>query len=197
MTALIVALIVQWLVLVALGIVCLSLARQIGVLHQRIAPAGALMLAQKSIAVGDPAPSFSLKTVLGKSVSISAENTDRSLLIFFVAPDCPVCKSLLPILKSCAKAERSWLDVMLASDGTESDHIAFIQRAELEDFDYVVSEELGRSFAVSKLPYAVLIGEKGTIESFGLVNSREHLESLFEAKERNVASLQEYLHKVS
>ena len=31
----------------------------------------------------------------------------------------------------------------------------------------------------------------------GIVNSREHLDSLFEAKERNVASIQDYMAKKS
>ena len=58
---------------------------------------------------------------------------------------------------------------------------------------FVLSEGLGRALSVSKLPYAVLLDEEGRVASLGLVNSREHLESLFEAKERGVASLQEYL----
>jgi hypothetical protein len=35
-----------WIGLLVLGVVCVALARQIGVLHQRIAPAGALSLRQ-------------------------------------------------------------------------------------------------------------------------------------------------------
>jgi hypothetical protein len=46
---------------------------------------------------------------------------------------------------------------------------------------------------VSKLPYGVLIDEQGRIASLGIVNSREHLDSLFEAKERKVASIQEFV----
>jgi methylamine dehydrogenase accessory protein MauD len=59
----------------------------------------------------------------------------------------------------------------------------------------VVSELLGKTFGVSKLPYAVLIDERGKIASMGIINSREHLDSLFEAKERKVASIQDYMSK--
>jgi hypothetical protein len=38
-----------------------------------------------------------------------------------------------------------------------------------------------------------LLDEQGVIRAQGLVNSREHLESVFEAKERGVASIQQYL----
>ena len=48
------------------------------------------------------------------------------------------------------------------------------------------------TYQVGKLPYAVLVDEAGIIRSKGLVSSREHIESLFEAKERGVASVQEY-----
>ena len=82
---------------------------------------------------------------------------------------------------------------MLASDGDPAAHRRLAIAEGLTGFDYVLSEELGRSLGVSKLPYAVLIDEEGRIASLGLVNNREHLESLFEAKERRVASIQDYL----
>jgi methylamine dehydrogenase accessory protein MauD len=51
------------------------------------------------------------------------------------------------------------------------------------------------AYAVSKLPFAVLIGSDGTLKSKGLVNTREHLESLVESMDSGVASLQEYVEK--
>jgi methylamine dehydrogenase accessory protein MauD len=46
---------------------------------------------------------------------------------------------------------------------------------------------------VSRLPYAVLIDADGVLRARGIINSREHLESLFEAQRLGVASLQDYL----
>ena len=57
----------------------------------------------------------------------------------------------------------------------------------------VLSSELGRTYGVSKLPYAVLIDEEGRIRAKGLVNTREHLESIIQAKQMGVASIQDYL----
>jgi methylamine dehydrogenase accessory protein MauD len=48
------------------------------------------------------------------------------------------------------------------------------------------------AYQVSRLPFAALLDERGILRARGLVNSREHLESLFEAKRLGVASLQEY-----
>ena len=47
--------------------------------------------------------------------------------------------------------------------------------------------------ANDRLPHAVLIGDSGTVLSKGLVNSREHLESLVTAHELGVVSVQDYL----
>lgn len=181
-----------WIAVGVLAVLVAALARQVGVLHERIAPAGALTLHQK-VNVGDKGPDMRLPALDGSLVRIGGVRSGRSQLLFFLSPDCPVCKTLLPVLKSARSAERSWVDVVLASDGDEADHRRLVMAQGLADIPYVLSEELGRALGVSKLPYAVLLDEQGRIASLGLVNNREHLESLFEAKERGVASIQQYL----
>jgi methylamine dehydrogenase accessory protein MauD len=57
----------------------------------------------------------------------------------------------------------------------------------------VLSEALGIAYGAGRLPHAVLIDGAGIVRASGLVNSREHLDSLFEARERGVASLQEWM----
>lgn len=184
--------ILLWIAVIVLATVVAALARQVGILHERIAPAGALTLHQK-VNVGDVAAPMVLTTIDGQSLTVGGKRKARSQLLFFVAPDCPVCKSLLPVVKSSARAESGWLDVVLASDGNEPAQRRMIMDQGLAGIPFVLSETLGRAFGVAKLPYAVLIDENGKVASLGLVNSREHLESLFEAKERGVASIQEFL----
>ena len=189
--ALIVSNVLLWLVVLALLVVVIALSRQIGILYERIAPMGALMM-DSGPRVGEAAPTFELATLGGGMVSIGAPGA-RATLLFFLSPTCPVCKKLLPILKSVRKAEGDRLSVVLASDGDTVEHQAFRRRAELADFPYVLSAELGMRYHVSKLPYAVLIDASGRIRAKGLVNSREQLESLFVAQELGVSSVQEYL----
>lgn len=184
--------ILLWIAVLVLAVLVAALARQVGVLHERIAPAGALTLHQK-VKVGDaPTPAI-FRSLEGTSVTVGGPRDGRSQLIFFVSPDCPVCKSLLPVFKSAARAEADWLDALLASDGDEVAQRRMVMEQGLAGTPFVLSEALGRSFGVSKLPYAVLLDETGRVASLGLINSREHLESLFEAKERGVASIQDYL----
>lgn len=192
MTALAVSNIVLWVIVLGLLLVVLALVRQLGVLHERIAPAGALML-NRGLAIGERAPMLDVQTLDGRALRIGEPRQDaRSTLLVFVSPTCPVCKSLLPAVKSGRRQERDWLDVVLASDGDGEQQRQFIAEQGLEGIPYVVSTPLGLSYQVSRLPFAALVDAAGILRARGLVNSREHLESLFEAQRLGVASLQEY-----
>lgn len=189
--ALLISNVMLWVAVLTLLVAVIALSRQIGILYERIAPMGALTM-DSGPKVGEASPVFQLPSLNGQPVDIGAAGA-KSQLLFFLSPTCPVCKKLLPILKSIRTVESSWLNVVLASDGNQPEHEAFQRRAELTSFPYVLSAELGMRFRISKLPYAVLIDESGKIRSKGLVNSREQLESLFTARDLNVASVQEYL----
>lgn len=182
-----------WGVIAIQSLIIYALIRQVGVLFERIAPAGALAMNQ-NLEVGQKAPELSLQTLTSKIITIGGEQTSqKSTLLFFLSPDCPICKTLLPALTSAIKAESHWLSLVLASDDDKKNHQSLIKQYNLDDYPYVVSELLGKTYGVAKLPYAVLVDEKGYLASMGIVNSREHLDSLFEAKERKVSSIQAYM----
>jgi len=189
--ALVVSNIALWIVVAGLLVVVYALARQIGVLYERVSPMGALMM-DSGPAVGTNAPVLALTDLAGHAINIGAPSP-RSTLVFFLSPTCPVCKKLLPIVQSAAVSERRWLTIVLASDGEDAEHRRFVQRAGLAAFPYVLSRQLGVTYHVGKLPYAVLLDERGIVRAKGLVNSREQLESLFTAKELGVASIQEFV----
>jgi methylamine dehydrogenase accessory protein MauD len=192
MTALAISNVALWIVVLALLAVVLALTRQVGVLHERIAPAGALMI-NRGLTVGEKAPVIELIDLNGRGLKVGAERGDGlSTLILFLSPTCPVCESLLPVLQSSRKQEKSWLQIVLASDGDPAAHREFVRSHGLLEFPYVVSAPLGMTYQVSRLPFAALLDPAGTLRARGLVNSREHLESLFEAQRLGVASLQEY-----
>jgi methylamine dehydrogenase accessory protein MauD len=173
----------------------IALARQVGILHTRLAPAGALMT-DTGPKLGELVSGMSIPDINGKPVLIGAanENAGMAQLLLFVSPTCPICKDLVPVAKSMARSEK--LSLVFGSDGGEADaHIAYIEKMKLEDYPYVVSLELGMRFEVGKLPYAVLIDETGVLRSKGLVNSREHLESMVLAMQSGYESIQDYLIK--
>ena len=192
MTALAVSNGALWLLVIALSVALLAVIRQLGVLHERIAPVGALMLA-KGVKIGESAPQIAVQDIDGGSRIVGAPRSDgRATLVMFVSPTCPVCKTLLPVLKSSLAAERDWLDILLASDGDPESQRAFVLANRLGGFPYVVSAPLGISYQVSRLPFAALVDAQGILRARGIINTREHLESLFEAKRLGFASIQDF-----
>jgi methylamine dehydrogenase accessory protein MauD len=190
---LIVSNLLVWLVLGAGAVVLLGIARQVGLLHERSAPLGAMMT-DHGPDVGEAAPVFDVSDVRGRAVRIGGpEPESRETLLMFTSPTCPVCDKLLPIVRSVAASEG--IKVMLVSDGDRQDHERFLRTHPLGDIPYVVSAEIGMRFQVGRIPHAVLIDATGVIRAKGLVNTREHLESLLEASRTGYRSLQEYVAK--
>ncbi|MEX2469862.1 MAG: thioredoxin-like domain-containing protein [Pseudohongiellaceae bacterium] len=204
--ALIISNILAWLVIILLALLVFALARQVGVLHERVAPAGAL-LPTSGPKVGELTRKLMVTTLTGDKLTLGGSERDgerggergierdgRATLILFVSPTCPVCKTLVPTAKSLARVESSRLQLIFASDGDSLEqHQAYARDLDLAAYPYTISQELGMVFGVSKLPFAVLIGGDGILISKGLVNSREHLESLIESMDSGVSTLQDYI----
>ena len=191
--ALLVSNLLLWGLVVALAIVVVALTRQIGVLHERIAPAGALAIAGGP-EVGELVPAAHHPGLDDERIAVGGVDPEsRRTLLFFLSPTCPVCKELLPTLHRIAAENAPNLRLVYASDGEEDEHRAFRSEQGLEHHEYVLSRDLGIQFGVAKLPFAVLIDADGRLRARGIVNTREHLESLFEAERLGVASVQEFL----
>jgi methylamine dehydrogenase accessory protein MauD len=188
---LIVSQVMLWIVILVLAVAVLALARQVGVLHERIAPVGALAMG-RGPQPGEAAPKIAARTLADTILNIGGPLPAGTLqLLFFVAPTCPVCKTLLPTAKAFAETEA--LDLILVGDGDADEHRQMATRFGIATSRFVLGSEVGRAFQVGKLPYAVLISELGIIVAQGLVNSREHLESLVVAHETGLRSVQDYL----
>ena len=101
---------VLWVLVIVLALVVLALARQVGILHERVAPAGALQPTEGP-KVGELTEAMRLEDLEGGSVVIGGAHPDAlATFVLFISPTCPVCKSLVPTAKSLAKKEarRQW-----------------------------------------------------------------------------------------
>ncbi len=191
MTSLTVTLILLWIVVICLGVAVLALARQVGVLHERVAPAGAL-ISGSGPGVGEQSPRLEVHALAGNAITIGGTlPTGKALLMLFVSQTCPICKKLIPIALDFAKSER--LDVLFVGDADLAEQKKLISQFGIAENRFVNGPEVGMTYRVDKLPYAVLLDDLGVIAAKGLVNSREHFESLIIAKETGFASIQSYL----
>jgi methylamine dehydrogenase accessory protein MauD len=184
--------IILWFLVIILSLVVFALARQVGVLHERVAPAGALM-PTNGPKVGELTEAGLYKDLNGDPLTLGGASDDRrATLVLWISPTCPVCKGLVPTARSVCEDEN--FNLVFASDGDELEqHQAYVRDLGIVKYPYIISQALGMKFAVSKLPFAALIGPDGTLRSKGLVNTREHLESLAESMETGIDTLQDYM----
>lgn len=195
--ALIISNLILWVLVIGLSLLLFALTRQVGVLHERVAPAGALM-PTSGPKVGEGTAPLQLQSLQGEAVSVGGEQASgTATLLLFISPSCPVCKGLVPTARSLVASEAPRLRLLFASDGADTERELDSHRRYVSDLGlsepYLLSEKLGMHYEVSKLPFAVLIDAEGVLRSKGLVNTREHLESLLESMDSGIVDVQEYL----
>lgn len=84
--AVIAALIALWILVLVLALVVVALLRQVGMLHERLGPVGALML-PGGPEVGQETPAFELEAIDGRAVRIGVRRTgDPPCCSFFRRP---------------------------------------------------------------------------------------------------------------
>jgi methylamine dehydrogenase accessory protein MauD len=170
------------------------LARQIGVLHTRLAPASARMT-NTGPEIGDLVPTKTVSDLDGHEIVLGGASLKPSLLVF-VSSGCKSCADLAPALRSIWKSERKRLSlVVIAVAGTAADNRRFVADNRLDDITFVVSREVGSAYKVLTPPYALMLDYSGAVRAKGIVNNREHLESLLTALELNEPSLESYMRK--
>lgn len=151
------AFVVQWFLLAVLAIVVVALARQIGVLHLRVAPLGALEMDEEGPPLGEIRAARTAHGREGTPMLVGGPGPRR--LLAFVSPTCPICEQLLPSLPAAAAA--GGLVPQVISD------------PELED-----------EYGVPGVPFVVVLDELGAVRSKGTVNSLEQIEGLIDTAER-------------
>lgn len=198
--ALTVSVVLLWAAVLALALLVFALARQVGVLHERVAPAGALQPTEGP-KPGEMTAAMELEALDGRTVTVGGPGRE-AVFVLFVSPSCPVCRSLASTAVSLAGAEARRMRLVFASDGADTDeelerHRAYAKELKAGRHPYVLSQALGMRYQVGRLPFALLIAPDGALAAKGLVNTREHMESLIESMDTGVATVQEYVSRLS
>jgi hypothetical protein len=153
------AFVVQWVLLAVLAIAVVALARQIGVLHLRLGPLGALEVDDEGPPLGEAPQERVARSPDGAKVLVGGPGPRR--LIAFVSPTCPICEQVLPSLPASATA--AGLALQVVSD-----------------------DDLEHAYRVPGVPFVVVLDELGIVRSKGTVNSLEQVEGLVDTAARRI-----------
>ena len=159
----------------ALGAVVLSLGRQIGVLHERTAPAGVAPTRIRQRQSIDPA-ALTLTSVSGATATLAEFAAGRDVAILFVGPHCPICKALLPRFRQTLDG----LDVLACyAGGNEAVDVQarYARQNALDPERYFVGLELAAALQVLHTPTLVIVDGGGRIAFRETLRGLGHLNS--------------------
>jgi hypothetical protein len=146
-----VAFVVQWILLIALLLIVVALARQVGTLHLRLGPRGALEVDDEGPALGEAPPPAPARAADGRQVMLGGPGPRR--LVLFSSPTCGVCKEVAPALGPAAAT-------------------AGLAAQVLHD------PEAETAWNVPGTPFLVVLDETGMVRAKGTVNNLEQIEGL-------------------
>lgn len=173
--------VVLWLLVITLGIVVVALARQIGTLHLRLGPRGALELEDEGPPLGEPAPVVSTVGRDGTMVEVGGSGAERLLL--FASPGCLVCDRVLPSLHVVAAGAGMEPLVITDVDPVEAKLAYPPSRTTVAVVSGVTAAE---EYTVPGTPYVIVLDEDGIVRSKGTVNNLEQMEGLVDTARRRM-----------
>jgi methylamine dehydrogenase accessory protein MauD len=168
-----------WILVVTLCVVVVALARQIGTLHLRLGPRGALEMDDEGPPLGEGVVPIEATDLEGRSVALAGSGAAQ--LILFVSPGCQVCETVLPSIAAVAGAAGLAPYVVTDLDSTET-ALSFAHKR--LNAPVVPSPEAARAYSIPGTPYVVVLDELGVVRAKGTVNSLEQMEGLIDTGKR-------------
>ncbi|NHO32588.1 thioredoxin domain-containing protein [Acetobacter fallax] len=189
MTELIVAQGTLWLLLVTVAMTMLLLLWRIREFYRHVAPLGALTPAQPSVSHLERHTFIASD---GSCCTIGGIRPDgQRQLLLFISGTCPVSKKMIPVTRSFCDREN--ISLIFVTDDTAEGEQKLVRTLDIDSGHLINNTETGRMLAVDRVPFAVLLKQSGDVEARGLVNNREHLESLLTVTETGYESIQSFL----
>jgi thiol-disulfide isomerase/thioredoxin len=116
------------------------------------------------LAVGTPAPEFSLPDLTGTPVPLkSLLAGHRSVLLLFTDPACGPCRLVLPLVSQWQAAAGDRLHIEVISRGDHAANVAKAGEYGLRRVLLQADREISEAYATGGTPAAVLVGPDGTI----------------------------------
>jgi methylamine dehydrogenase accessory protein MauD len=166
--------VVLWIAVLCLTFGLIVLYRQVGLLHLRFGPKGALALAGDGPDIGRHVRNRALTAMDGSTQPL---HTDVSAtLLVFLSPGCGICKTVLPAIRAFSKSNP--VRVLVAVTGTASEATEYGKG--LARIPVFANSELADDLSVTNPPYGIMVSRGGVVDAKGVINSLEHLDELYE-----------------
>ena len=167
--------VVLWALVVVLCVVVVALARQIGTLHLRLGPRGALELDDEGPPLGEAPPTLVVSDVDGRAVTLGGPGQEQ--LLMFVTPTCLVCNEVLPAVRAVSSIGR--FSPYVITDATTYEARDSL-RPKVGDTPIVADPAVPTAYSVPGTPYVVVVDDRGVVQAKGTINNLEQVEGLID-----------------
>jgi methylamine dehydrogenase accessory protein MauD len=158
-----------WCAVIALGMLVVALAREVGALHLRLGPRGALEIDTEGPPLGAAVPGVRGVGLDGATGALGGPGSMR--VILFASPTCTLCGDVLYALPSISRGDADGIVVGDAPPGHMGEWRTL-------GIPVISSPEAFTAYAVPGTPYAIVIDEMGRVLAKGTPNDPEQLEGL-------------------
>ena len=164
---------VLWALVMVLAVVVVALARQLGTLHLRLGPRGALEMDDEGPPLGEAPPAGSARSLDGRTIEIGGPG--EAQLLLFVSPGCMVCEQVTPSIRAVGRTGE-FVPYVLTDLDLDEARSAYAKK----DIGAPVASarELTQSWDVPGTPYVVILDRSGVVRGKGTVNNLEQMEGL-------------------
>ncbi|GBR55055.1 hypothetical protein AA106555_1921 [Neokomagataea thailandica NBRC 106555] len=160
-----------------LAIMLLAMSRQIGILHERLAPIGPQNTIQ-GLSVGQAVPEITARHLDGSAITLAGTRAQaRPSLIMVVGADCPVCKRTLPLVHEATQTRN--IDLILLGDG-EIEALRAMERSQNLPAPLVISQELLLLLQINRLPTLILLDPRGIIRALDVATTTSDIAALLD-----------------
>jgi methylamine dehydrogenase accessory protein MauD len=183
--------VVLWVLAIMLSVLVVALARQIGTLHLRLGPRGALEMDDEGPPLG-----AELQPVVGTDLSgreVSLGGPGEPQLLLFVSPGCRVCEQVLPGLPAVAGKSKLAPYLVTDLDRAETAHRFAAPKLGVPIVPGAAAVE---AYGVPGTPYALVVDALGIVRGKGTINNLEQMEGLVDSAIRRVDAAPREVHAV-
>jgi methylamine dehydrogenase accessory protein MauD len=175
----IIAIVLQWALVLALAVVVVSLVRQLGIVAIRLNPSTGIDLGE------GPGPGTELSaepvTLLDGTEYQFAGSRTKPLVVVYLSPDCTICNRVSAGVRVVASSYAADIDLLLAVNATPKATRRYLAERELQDLPVALVQDMPRHLGINTTPFALGVSEQGTVATRGIPNATEHLEETIRA----------------
>jgi methylamine dehydrogenase accessory protein MauD len=196
-TVLLISHVLLWVVVLVQVVLTLALARLVGRMLSRQFAGGGARVIDPGPDLGAVVEGWEATDLLGRPFPFRLPRR-RGLFLLYVSPHCSVCAGLVPAARRFFKeiagqAEGVWVLVL----GSREAQIAYARENGLTDQPVLAEGDLPPAWRLGGAPFGLWVDAAGRVKAKGMVDRREHLESLRHAAETGYPTFERYVSDVA